>query len=96
MIGGKTIIFSASVKVGGQEKPGIYMVKQESLKEGETAGCELTAPNRARAIIVVAPDHREAQTALGGVIVHGNFGVINKQGKTCPMALEAFKNFARW
>ena len=51
----------------------------KGVEQAEQCGGQLTAPERPRTVVVLAPDNRAAQRPLGLVVVHRDSGVLDEQ-----------------
>jgi hypothetical protein len=74
------LLLGASFKVVRQLGVGIAAVQQTSLDDGELHGRKGSASFRMMAIIIVSAQRRISQFPLCHIIVHWDFGMIDKHG----------------
>src|SRR6516165_2006606 len=72
---------------------GIQSPQQDRLQHTEHHRGQMRAPHPPRAIIILAPHDRVAQCPFGGIVVHGYFWALDKDGESIPMVLETAENF---
>ena len=66
----------------------------QGLQDGEQRGCQLRAPDAARAVIVLAPVDGAADGVLRQVVVQRHLRVIHEHGESLPVIEQALTYLA--
>src|SRR5215468_6758478 len=62
--------------------------QQDGLQYAKHHSGQLSTPHAARTIIVLAAHNRGAQRSFRGIVVHGHFWALHKDGQAIPMVAQ--------
>src|SRR5215471_6208262 len=90
--------FAAMVRTGLQKRMQpmvrIQPPQHDRLQYTEHHRGQMRAPHPPRAIIILASNNRVAQRPFCGIVVHGYFRALDKDGESIPVVLETAEDFA--
>ena len=67
---------------------GDSMARVDRLKNGKHHSGHFSAPDATRTIVIFTSGHRTTNGPFSGIIIHGDFRVIQENSQSCPVLLD--------